>query len=69
MNTSDRSLHTINDKDPFAIRYWSKQLGVSERELRAAIAVVGTQAREVRRHFGLPQSGRKHRRDDGTRAG
>jgi hypothetical protein len=50
MNQSDRTLSTINDRDPFAMRYWSKQLRISERDLREAIAAVGTSTQAVRQY-------------------
>lgn len=50
MNQSDRTLSTINDRDPFAIRYWSKQLRISEHDLREAIAAVGTNTQAVRQY-------------------
>jgi hypothetical protein len=33
------------------LRYWLRELDVSEAELRAAIALVGNAAADVRRHF------------------
>ena len=56
MNQSDRTLNTINDRDPFAMRYWSKQLRVSERDLREAIAAVGTSTQAVRQYTSRPQA-------------
>jgi len=54
MSQSDRHLSTINDSDPFAMRYWSKQLRVSERDLRKAIAAVGTNSQAVRLYTSRP---------------
>lgn len=56
MSQSDRTLSTINDADPFAIRYWSKQLRISERDLRQAIAAVGTSTQAVRQYTSRPQA-------------
>ena len=56
MSQSDRTLSTINDRDPFAMRYWSKQLRISERDLREAIAVVGTNTQGVRQYTNAPQA-------------
>jgi hypothetical protein len=56
MNQSDRTLNTINDRDPFAMRYWSKQLRISERDLREAIAAVGTSTQAVRQYTTRPQA-------------
>jgi hypothetical protein len=54
MSQSDRHLSTINDSDPFAMRYWSKQLRISERDLRKAIAAVGTDSQAVRLYTSRP---------------
>jgi len=56
MSQSDRTLSTINDRDPFAMRYWSKQLRISERDLREAIAAVGTNTQAVRQYTSRPQA-------------
>lgn len=34
------------------VRYWTQALGVSEQELRSAVAAVGPMADAVRRHLG-----------------
>lgn len=52
MNQPDRSLTTINASDPFAMRYWARQLRVSEADLRKAIAAVGTDTQAVRTYMG-----------------
>lgn len=56
MSQSDRTLSTINVADPFALRYWSKQLRISERELRQAIDAVGTSTQAVRQYTQRPQA-------------
>jgi hypothetical protein len=56
MNQSDRTLRTINDGDPFAMRYWSKQLRISECDLRKAIAAVGTSTQAVRQYTNRPKT-------------
>lgn len=61
MNPSDRTLTTINDRDPFAMRYWSKQLRISEGDLRKAIAEVGTSTQAVRQYTCRPQPTHPHR--------
>lgn len=48
-------LDTINVSDSFAMRYWARQLRVSETQLREAIAVVGCSAAAVRQHLGKPE--------------
>lgn len=52
MHTSNQTLRTINVEDPFALRYWARQLRITEVELRAAIAAAGTNIDAVRRHVG-----------------
>lgn len=56
MTQSSRTLSTINANDPFAIRYWSKQLRISEGDLRKAIAAVGPSTQAVRQFTGRPQA-------------
>ncbi|MGA0588270.1 DUF3606 domain-containing protein [Dyella sp. KRB-257] len=58
MSQPDRTLNTINAADPFAIRYWSKQLRISEGDLRQAIAAVGTSTQAVRQYTQRPQANR-----------
>ncbi len=47
----DRSL--INLSEPYEVAYWTKKLGVSEAQLRAAVRAVGSSAAKVRAHLGL----------------
>lgn len=42
----------INVDQAWELRYWSEELGVSEEELRRAVASVGPMANDVRRHLG-----------------
>jgi len=42
----------INLSEDYEVRYWTKTLGVSEDELRAAVKQVGSTAEAVRRHLG-----------------
>jgi hypothetical protein len=35
-------------------RYWARKFGVTEEELRAAVAAVGSQPEELRKHFRYP---------------
>lgn len=46
----DRSLISLNEK--YEIDYWTKALGVTEAQLRNAVAKVGNSAAAVRRHLG-----------------
>ena len=41
----------INVNQPHELRDWSKNLGVSEEELRAAVAKVGDSAERVKQHL------------------
>ena len=54
MSQSNRTLNTINDTDPFAMRYWARQLRLSEAELRQVIALVGTDLQAVRQCANRP---------------
>ena len=42
----------INVNEDHELRYWTKALGVSEDELKAAVKAVGVMAKDVRKHFG-----------------
>ena len=48
--TADRS--RINVHEAHELRYWTKALGVSEEQLKLAVAKVGVIATDVRRHLG-----------------
>ena len=48
----DRS--RINVNEPWELRYWTKELGLSEDELREAVKTAGTSASAVRAHLGKP---------------
>ncbi|MEO7072969.1 MAG: DUF3606 domain-containing protein [Rhodanobacter sp.] len=63
MNTCREPLSTINVNDPFAMRYWARQLRISEAQLRAAIAAAGSNAAAVREQVGksAPEPGRAGR--------
>ena len=50
----DRS--RINANQDHEVRYWTKELGVSEEQLRQAVQRVGSSADKVREH--LRQGGR-----------
>lgn len=45
----DRS--RINLNEDYEVKYWTKELGVSEARLRAAVAAVGVMAADVRKHL------------------
>lgn len=48
----DRS--RINVNEPWELRYWTKELGLSEDELRAAVEAAGPSVQAVRQHLGKP---------------
>ncbi len=51
MNTTNQALITINANDPFAMRYWARQLRISETQLRAAMSSAGNSIAAVREHI------------------
>lgn len=42
----------INIHEAHELRYWTKALGVTEEQLKSAVAKVGVMAADVRRHLG-----------------
>ncbi|WP_213603033.1 DUF3606 domain-containing protein [Pseudoxanthomonas japonensis] len=42
----------INLSEDYEIQYWTKELGVSEMELRDIVQAVGNTSRAVREHLG-----------------
>ena len=42
----------INVNEDYELQYWTKALGVSADELRAAVKAVGPTAAAVRKHLG-----------------
>ena len=42
----------INVNEDYELTYWTKELGVTDEELRAAVTAVGTDAAKVRAHLG-----------------
>jgi len=46
------SARMIDVTDPRDIDYWTDALGVSETELRLAVAAVGSSVQDVRDHLG-----------------
>ncbi|OAE56598.1 hypothetical protein A7J67_08100 [Achromobacter xylosoxidans] len=51
----DRS--RINVNESHELRYWTKELGVTEEQLRAAVKVAGVSASAVREHRTNQQRG------------
>lgn len=46
----DRS--RVNVNETHELRYWTRELGVTEAQLRAAVAAAGTSAQAVRNYLG-----------------
>lgn len=44
---------SINIKESSEIDYWVQTLGVSEEQLRIAVAAVGVQVEDLRNHLGM----------------
>ncbi|HZI04613.1 MAG TPA: DUF3606 domain-containing protein [Archangium sp.] len=42
----------INVNQPHEVRWWCKELGCTESELRAAVKAVGVMVKDVRKHLG-----------------
>mgnify|MGYP003623049491 CR=1 FL=1 len=42
----------INVHEPWELDYWTKELGVTADELKAAVQQVGVMAKDVRKHLG-----------------
>ncbi|WP_313065152.1 DUF3606 domain-containing protein [Achromobacter animicus] len=51
----DRS--RINVNESHELRYWTKELGVTEEQLRAAVKAVGVSASAVRDHLNAQDRG------------
>lgn len=46
----DRS--RINVNESWELQYWTRELGVTEEQLRSAVKTAGTSADAVRKHLG-----------------
>lgn len=51
-NRGSPDRNRINVSEDYEVRDWAKKLGVSEDELRQAVAKVGDRADAVRQHLG-----------------
>ncbi|MBB4768931.1 DUF3606 domain-containing protein [Xanthomonas sp. LMG 8993] len=51
-NTGSPDRDRINVNEDYELQYWTKALGVSAEELRAAVKAVGPTAAAVRKHLG-----------------
>ena len=48
IDSGPRDRTSINMNEPFEVRYWSKELGVSTAQLKAAVDKVGTGTDAIR---------------------
>ena len=44
----------INVNEPHEVRYWTETLGVTEAQLRSAVAAAGVEVKDVRVYLGKP---------------
>jgi len=51
-NTGSPDRDRINVNEDYELQYWTKALGVSADQLRAAVEAVGPTAAAVRKHLG-----------------
>lgn len=51
-NTGSPDRDRINVNEDYELQYWTKALGVSADELRAAVKAAGPTAAAVRKHLG-----------------
>ncbi len=51
-NTGSPDRDRINVNEDYELQYWTKALGVSADQLRAAVKAVGPAAVAVRKHLG-----------------
>ncbi|QXI51745.1 DUF3606 domain-containing protein [Pseudomonas alvandae] len=50
-NRGPRDRSRINTSEEWELRYWTKEFGVTEEELKAAVKAVGAGAEDVRRQL------------------
>lgn len=50
-NRGPRDRSRINTSEEWELRYWTKEFGVTEDELKAAVQAVGAGAEDVRRQL------------------
>ncbi len=51
-NKSQADRLRINVNEPHEVRYWTKELRLTEEQLRQAVQAAGVMAENVRRHLG-----------------
>ena len=50
-NRGPRDRSRVNTEQDYEVRYWTKEFGVSEEELRRAVQQVGSSVDKVRDHL------------------
>lgn len=53
-NAGPQDRARVNVNEPHEVRYWTEKFGVSELELRSAVAEVGVSAEKIAIHLGAP---------------
>lgn len=53
-NTGPQDRARVNVNEPHEVVYWTNKFGVTELELRSAVAEVGVAAEKVAIHLGAP---------------
>jgi hypothetical protein len=51
-NRGPRDRARVNVNEDWEVRWWCKEFGCTEAQLRAAVRAVGVMAADVRRHLG-----------------
>lgn len=51
-NTGSPDRDRINVNEDYEVHYWTKELGVTAEQLRAAVKAVGPTSKAVRAHLG-----------------
>lgn len=51
-NRGPQDRNRINTSEEWELRYWMKEFGVTEEQLKAAVKAVGPMVVDVRKHLG-----------------
>lgn len=51
-NRGPQDQNRINTSEEWELRYWTKEFGVTEEQLKAAVKAVGPMVVDVRKHLG-----------------
>jgi hypothetical protein len=57
IDSGPRDRTSINMNEPFELRYWSKELGISLNQLKAVVGKVGTSTDAIRQELGSRANG------------